>query len=343
MANEYKLSYTATQIDQKLGKIDNLVATVNGVSPDKNGNVEIPVSGGNADQSGGSGMTDTARVLLISILRNAVFTTDQSASITALNAELAKTTSGDNPGGNTGGGDDSGETETTTYTVVNNLENVENSNTAANIVEGSPYIATLTGVGDYSISDVTIVMGGVDITATAWDAATCNITIANVTGDIIITAAGIKVQTETLEIVYTSSYPNITDFTYAESTGANIYIVAKQSTLKGGLLDVKFDPNVCVGFNCNIFLFDADGSPYKHTYDYRNSWSGLVEPNYEAPGTGSGFGTVTGEFSVQIPKGCTVMLNMRRGNATSSDGSITTNKAFCEWAKSGGITVTVTG
>lgn len=50
MAKEYKLSYTATQIDEKLGKIDNLVATVNGVAPDKNGNVEIPVSGGNVDQ-----------------------------------------------------------------------------------------------------------------------------------------------------------------------------------------------------------------------------------------------------------------------------------------------------
>lgn len=41
MAAEYKLSYTATEIDEKLGKIDNLVATINGVSPDENGNVEI--------------------------------------------------------------------------------------------------------------------------------------------------------------------------------------------------------------------------------------------------------------------------------------------------------------
>lgn len=49
MANEYKLSYTATQIDEKLGKIDSLVATVNGVSPDENGNVNIQVSGGDVD------------------------------------------------------------------------------------------------------------------------------------------------------------------------------------------------------------------------------------------------------------------------------------------------------
>lgn len=50
MATEYKLSYTATQIDEKLGKIDSLVATVNGIAPDENGNVQIPVSGGNVDQ-----------------------------------------------------------------------------------------------------------------------------------------------------------------------------------------------------------------------------------------------------------------------------------------------------
>ena len=41
MANEYKLPYTASEINEKLGKIDNKVSTVNGVSPDENGNVEI--------------------------------------------------------------------------------------------------------------------------------------------------------------------------------------------------------------------------------------------------------------------------------------------------------------
>lgn len=50
MATEYKLSYTATQIDEKLGKIDSLVATINGIAPDENGNVQIPVSGGNSEQ-----------------------------------------------------------------------------------------------------------------------------------------------------------------------------------------------------------------------------------------------------------------------------------------------------
>lgn len=48
---EFKLSYTANEINRKLGKVDNLVSTVNGVTPDENGNVNIAVgsTGGIAD------------------------------------------------------------------------------------------------------------------------------------------------------------------------------------------------------------------------------------------------------------------------------------------------------
>lgn len=86
MAKEYRLSYTATEIDAKLGKIDNLVATVNGVFPDENGNVEIDVSGGGANQNG---LSATAANLLVTILRNGVYSTNQSANITALANELS--------------------------------------------------------------------------------------------------------------------------------------------------------------------------------------------------------------------------------------------------------------
>ena len=42
---EFKLSYTASEIDRKLGKVDNLVSTVNGALPDANGNVNVPTGG----------------------------------------------------------------------------------------------------------------------------------------------------------------------------------------------------------------------------------------------------------------------------------------------------------
>ena len=38
---EFKLSYTASEINEKLGKIDTFVSAVNGIAPDENGNVVI--------------------------------------------------------------------------------------------------------------------------------------------------------------------------------------------------------------------------------------------------------------------------------------------------------------
>lgn len=39
--DEFKLSYTASEINRKLGKVDTLVSTVNGVTPDAYGNVNV--------------------------------------------------------------------------------------------------------------------------------------------------------------------------------------------------------------------------------------------------------------------------------------------------------------
>lgn len=56
---------------------------------------EAPGSGGNVDQSGG--LSATASALLITILRNGVYSTDQSANITALEAILASGGGSDEP------------------------------------------------------------------------------------------------------------------------------------------------------------------------------------------------------------------------------------------------------
>lgn len=66
-------------------------------------------SGGNVVQ--GSGLSATAKALLIAILRNGVFVSDQSASITALDAALASSGGNDDSGGS----GDSGETQTITF------------------------------------------------------------------------------------------------------------------------------------------------------------------------------------------------------------------------------------
>lgn len=71
----------------------------------------------------------------------------------------------------------------TRYSVVNNLTNCSNSNSATSIEENSSYSANISANEGYELGEVTCTMGGVAQTVT--DGA---INIASVTGDIIITA-----------------------------------------------------------------------------------------------------------------------------------------------------------
>ncbi|MCI5952545.1 MAG: hypothetical protein MRZ63_09565 [Anaerostipes sp.] len=121
------------------------------------------------------GLTTTAKNLLITILRNAMYTTNQSANITALESALAS--------GSEGGGD----TPTVTYAITNNLTNCVNSNVNTSVVENSNYVANITANEGYVLDNVVITMGEVDITSSSYSDGQINIT--NVTGNIIITAS----------------------------------------------------------------------------------------------------------------------------------------------------------
>lgn len=78
---------------------------------------------------------------------------------------------------------------TTQYTITNTLAHVTNSNNATVINEQTAYSATLSAESGYVISSVTVTMGGTDITSTAYSNGT--VSIASVTGDIVITASAI--------------------------------------------------------------------------------------------------------------------------------------------------------
>lgn len=74
--------------------------------------------------------------------------------------------------------------------VTYNLTNVASSNTANSIAEGASYTTTLSPTGTYKkLGDISVTMGGVDISASAVSGST--ITIAKVTGDIVITCAAV--------------------------------------------------------------------------------------------------------------------------------------------------------
>ena len=78
----------------------------------------------------------------------------------------------------------------TRYTITNNLTNVSTSNSANSIAEGSSYEAKLSVSTGYNIGNVSITMGGVDITSTCYNNKT--ISISSVTGNIVITAVAVE-------------------------------------------------------------------------------------------------------------------------------------------------------
>lgn len=107
---------------------------------------------------------------------------------------------------------DSGSTPTpTTYSVTLSLTNCTSSNTAASIQAGAAYSTTLTATTGYTLGTPTVTMGGADITASAWDASTGAISIAAVTGDIVITCTATTASTDTSPVIAGTGYSLGTD------------------------------------------------------------------------------------------------------------------------------------
>ena len=92
-----------------------------------------------------------------------------------------------------------------TYSVSNNLTGCTNSNSSSTIAEGSSYSATITASSGYTMTGATvnITMGGTDITSTAYSNDT--ISIASVTGNIVITISAVAITLSSITAVYTQS------------------------------------------------------------------------------------------------------------------------------------------
>lgn len=124
-----------------------------------------------SEDGGGSGLTATQIAALDGLLKNAAYTKDVTSEYTTFRAAFGLS-GGDEPG-------------TKTWSVTSVLTNATSSNSATSVANGSSYSATITAEEGHTISSVTVMMGGVDITDTAY--ADGVIAIAAVTGDVIIT------------------------------------------------------------------------------------------------------------------------------------------------------------
>ena len=95
--------------------------------------------------------------------------------------------------------------------IINSLTHVTSSNAAVSVEDGTAYTATLTAESGYTMGTVVVKMGGTDITSTAYTASSGVISIAEVTGDVTITASGVKV------VTYTNLVPTAVDSSGASS------------------------------------------------------------------------------------------------------------------------------
>lgn len=210
------------------GNVDltGVVKSVNGQTPDENGNVEIAVSGG--------GLSATASALLINILRNAMYTADQRANITALeNALFNGGTAPDVP-------DEPDVPVVTTYTIVNVLTNVTNSNSTAKVSEGASYIGKLTAADGFNMSTVTVTMGGVDVTADVYADGT--ITIESVTGNVIITASAVD------DSATAPAFQLTSPLVLGDTTDPRINDTANNYVVTGETINDDEDWTICIDF-----------------------------------------------------------------------------------------------
>ncbi|MCD7751004.1 MAG: hypothetical protein LUI10_04590 [Lachnospiraceae bacterium] len=162
--NDYAAEVIDARIDELGNTYTSLGAAIRGIATRLDEDIsEIAASGG---------MSATAKNLLISILEEAVFTSDQSSNIKLLKTALNASTSSN-----------------TTYLVGNTLSHCANSNTATLAKEGAIYAATLTADTGYTINSVTVTMAGDDITELVY--AEGYISIPYVSGNIIITASAV--------------------------------------------------------------------------------------------------------------------------------------------------------
>lgn len=81
------------------------------------------------------------------------------------------------------------QSDSNVYTITNNLANCTNSNTTTSVNEGSPYSATVTPNSRYELMNVSITMGGINVTSTVYSYQNGDavINIPNVTGNVVIT------------------------------------------------------------------------------------------------------------------------------------------------------------
>lgn len=136
------------------------------------------------------------------------------------------------------------------YSISSTLNGCTSSNTATSIENGQTYVTTITEGDTVTLESVTVTMGGIDITSTAYNSSNKTIGIDIVTGNIVIT----------VNVAYKVTAINITDSAVTlNSTGATKQLTASliPSTATGTIVWSSDNENVAVVSNSGLVTITA--------------------------------------------------------------------------------------
>ena len=156
--------------------------------------------------AGGVGLGTAEKKCILSLFKAAAYTEDVSAKVAELEALWS-----------------------VSYKVSYSLTGATASNDATAVVEGAAYTTTLTAEGGYTLTGATVkvIMGGKDITSTAYSNGVIN--IATVTGNVVITVAAREIPSFTI----TNNLTNVTNSNSATKVTEGDFYSANLSWAEG--------------------------------------------------------------------------------------------------------------
>lgn len=158
------------------------------------------------------------------------------------------------------------------YTVSYALTSVDSSSAVASVKGGEAYTTTLSTAENYTIQSVTVTMGGVDITSSAYSGGV--ISIAEVTGDIVITAVAAGF-TNQIPISIDSSGAIYNGIGYKEgyriSTSSGNESAASGMTVTG-FIPLGQAPNIIRVKNIDLTSGNSTAASYKSDFTFGTGW-----------------------------------------------------------------------
>ena len=212
------------------------------------------------------------------------------------------------------------------YTITNTLTNVTNSNASASIQQYQTYTATLSTSIGFAITAVTVTMGGVDITSTAY--ANGTVSIPSVTGNIVITATATEIVRENLLTMNDGKINKRFNSSNTESN-ANGYFIADYFAYSGGGLRIVKGSTNMGGIsasanygNCRIGLYDASKTFIKSAYISHSEDAGYMAFTADGDDLVCANLAASAAFSTDWSTVKFIRMTLALNNAASAIGSV---------------------